>query len=103
MTDTVRRYFELATRSDTDEYFAQFADDATVEDEGRERHGIDEIRLWRKEVPLVTYTVREVVDQEGGQRAVVDIAGDFPGSPVALTFAFGFDAEGRISELTIRP
>jgi hypothetical protein len=33
--------------------------------------------------------------------AVVDIAGDFPGSPVTLIFRFQFAADGRISALTI--
>ncbi len=38
-----------------------------------------------------------------GHDAAVDIAGDFPGSPVTLTFHFQFAASGRITTLTIRP
>jgi hypothetical protein len=99
----LRRYFELAAQPDAEEYFAQFADDATVEDEGKEHHGLDAIRAWRAEVPLVSYTVHAVQPAEGGCRAAVDIAGDFPGSPVRLTFHFEFDALDRITTLTIRP
>jgi len=54
------KYFELATQPDTEPYFAQFTDDAVVEDEGRERHGIAEIRAWRTEVPPVAYAVKHV-------------------------------------------
>ena len=55
-TDLVDRYFRLAKHADTEGYFAQFAPDATAEDEGHDYHGLDAIRAWRKEVPLVTYT-----------------------------------------------
>lgn len=99
----IDRYFELAPSPDRDAYFALFAPDATVEDEGRERHGIAEIRAWRTEVPRVTYTVQSVAPAEAGHLAVARIAGDFPGSPVDLTYAFRFDAEGRIAYLAIRP
>jgi hypothetical protein len=95
----LRRYFELATQQDTEEYFAQFADDATVIDDGNRYDGIEAIRAWRKEVPLVTYTLHDV----SGDDAAVDIAGDFPGSPVRLAFAFGFNAQHRIQTLTIKP
>jgi ketosteroid isomerase-like protein len=105
MTDTaelVRRYFDLAARPDVDAYFAQFADDAVVEDEGEQRHGIAAIRAWRGEVPLVAYTVHDVGRSDTGHDAHVDIDGDFPGS-VRLTFHFQFAADGRITQLTIRP
>jgi ketosteroid isomerase-like protein len=47
MTDTttlIHRYFDLASQGDMQPYFAQFSEDATVEDEGVERNGIDAIR-----------------------------------------------------------
>jgi hypothetical protein len=107
VTDTppplIRRYFELASQPDSDAYFAQFADDATVEDEGSQHHGIDGIRAWRAGVPLVTYTVHTIHAGDGGFDAALDIAGDFPGSPVRLTFHFEHDSSDRITRLTIRP
>jgi hypothetical protein len=105
MTETselITQYFALATQPDSDPYFAQFIADATVEDEGHEHHGVDAIRAWRTQVPRVTYDVQSV-ESEGTLRvAKVNISGDFPGSPVVLTFHFTFTAGGQISALAIR-
>jgi ketosteroid isomerase-like protein len=101
--ELIDRYFDLAPRPDTDAYFAQFADDAVVEDEGQAHRGIAAIRAWRAKVPRVAYTVLDVKASGTGHDAAVDIAGDFPGSPVTLTFHFQFAASGRITTLTIRP
>jgi hypothetical protein len=102
-TRLIDRYFTLAPQPDRDAYFAQFAEHATVEDEGVEHHGLDAIRTWRVSVPLVSYTVVGIESGDDGPAASVDIAGDFPGSPVRLCFHFRFDAAGRIIKLTIRP
>ncbi|NMO88553.1 nuclear transport factor 2 family protein [Actinomycetospora sp. TBRC 11914] len=100
--DLVTRYFVLAAAEDLEAYFAQFADDAVVEDEGHVHRGIGAVRAWRTSVPPVTYDVRDVEPTADGHRALVVISGDFPGSPVTLAFAFGHDGE-RIRTLTIRP
>lgn len=100
--DLVGRYFVLAAEPDLETYYAQFADDAVVEDEGRLHHGIGAIRAWRTSVPAVTYDVRAVEPTDDGHRALAVISGDFPGSPVTLAFTFGF-AGSRIRSLTIRP
>lgn len=101
---TVRRYFELAALPDQDPYFALFADDATVEDEGAEHHGIASIRAWRSGVPDVTYTVTGVdLTDDGATLATADISGDFPGSPVTLRFRFEYGDDGRVRVLRIRP
>jgi hypothetical protein len=101
--DLVRRYFELAPGPDADAYFAQFADDAVVVDEDQAHRGIAAIRAWRGSVPRVSYAVRDVTATTAGYHAVVDVAGDFPGSPVRLTFGFQFGAGGRVTALTIAP
>jgi hypothetical protein len=98
----INRYFELAPLSDTDAYFALFHPDATVEDEGREYHGLDAIRGWRREVPTVSYEVRDIRSDDGSHVARTLIAGDFPGSPVELDFHFTFAAGGLIESLRIR-
>ena len=69
----------------------------------RRYRGIAAIRAWRAKVPLVAYTVHDVKPSSTGHDAAVDIAGDFPGSPVTLTFHFQFAPNGRITVLTIRP
>ncbi len=96
------RYFALAAGSDTDAYVALFDDDAVVEDDGHRYRGTGAIRDWRTSVPAVTYRVRAVRPRGDGVRAVTEIAGDFPGSPVTLAFEFA-TAGGRIRALTIRP
>jgi SnoaL-like domain len=103
MNELIQRYFDLAVAPDLSPYYAQFTEDALVEDEGRELRGLDAIRAWRAEVPSVEYSIRDVVPDGDGEAAKVDIAGDFPGSPVCLTFHFEFTADGHIAVLTIRP
>jgi hypothetical protein len=98
----INRYFHLAPLSDTDAYFAQFDADATVEDEGHDHHGVDAIRAWRSEVPMVSYEVRDIRSDDGKHVARAEIAGDFPGSPVDLDFHFTFTDDERIKFLAIR-
>jgi hypothetical protein len=98
----IDRYFHLAPLSDTDAYFAQFDADATVEDEGHDHQGLDAIRAWRSEVPVVSYEVRDIQSGDGKHVARAEIAGDFPGSPVELDFHFTLAADGRIKSLAIR-
>ena len=105
MNDTsklIAQYFTLATQADSDPYFAQFTPDATVEDEGQEHHGVAAIRAWRTQVPRVTYAVTSVEPAEAGTLARADISGDFPGSPVTLSFLLTFTDDGHISALAIR-
>jgi hypothetical protein len=100
----VRRYFELAPSQDTETYFALFADDALVEDEGKEYAGIDAIRAWRTEVPLVEYTITDIEPADEGLVVTCTITGDFPGSPFAgLRFRFEQFDEDHVKVLRIRP
>ncbi|HSK57465.1 MAG TPA: hypothetical protein VK935_00290 [Actinomycetospora sp.] len=98
--ELVEQYFALAVDDDPERYLAQFRDDAVVVDDGQRR---DDLRAWRRDVPAVTYGVEAVRPREDGADADVLLAGDFPGSPVRLAFGFGFEADGRIAALTIRP
>lgn len=102
-SNLIDRYFDLATRAEREPWFALFADDVVIEDDGRTHHGIAEVRAWRSEVPSVTYTVTAVSTQNGYQVATADIAGDFPGSPIPLRFHFIAVEDGRIKHLAIRP
>lgn len=98
----VETYFASAVDADRESYFALFAHDVVIEDEGRERHGMAAVREWRREVPPVIYTLAEVTADGDAWVAPATITGDFPGSPVDLTFSFRFDEDGRIRELRIR-
>ncbi|SER46527.1 SnoaL-like domain-containing protein [Lentzea xinjiangensis] len=107
MTDApkiIQRYFDLARGQDREAYFALFAADALVEDEGREHRGIDAIRAWRAEVPPVTYTITDVEPAAQGVTVTCTITGDFPGSPFAgLKHHFEEFDEDTIEVLRIRP
>jgi hypothetical protein len=103
-TERIEHYFTVATQADMEPYFAQFAPDVVVEDDGQTHTGIDAVRAWRRSVPGVVYDVRAVADSSTGSHlATTEISGDFPGSPVLLGFAFTFDDEGLISRLVIAP
>ncbi|MFI6265440.1 nuclear transport factor 2 family protein [Micromonospora sp. NPDC051006] len=102
--DLIRRYFELAGQPDKDAYFALFADDAVVEDEGKTYRGIEEIRVWRREVPLVSYEITDVRDTPEGTVVTATITGDFPGSPFAgLRFRFEEYDDNHVRRLGIAP
>ncbi len=76
MTDArelIDRYFDLAPRPDADAYFAQFADDAVVEDDGQAHRGIAAIRAWRSKVPRVAYTIHDVKTASTGHDAAVSL------------------------------
>lgn len=99
----VHRYFALAAGPDPDAYADQFAVDAVAVDEGQTYSGVDRIRGWRTTVTPVRYAVRDVSSADPEHAvAVVEVSGDFPGSPVALTFDFGF-VDDHIRTLTIAP
>jgi ketosteroid isomerase-like protein len=103
--DIIRRYFELAPQQDQAAYFALFAADAVVEDESTEYRGVEAIRRWRREVPLVAYTITDVEDTHTGNTVVtVTISGNFPGSPFAgLKYRFDDYDDTQIRRLRIAP
>ncbi|GGP66543.1 nuclear transport factor 2 family protein [Saccharothrix coeruleofusca] len=99
----IQRYFERASSPDTEAYLELFTDDALVEDEGREHVGIDAIRAWRAEVPLVEHVVTGVEPAATGLVVTCTITGDFPGSPIAgMRFHFERFDERHVKVLRIR-
>ncbi|MEV4716735.1 nuclear transport factor 2 family protein [Micromonospora noduli] len=98
----IRRYFELAGRPDSEDYFALFAEGAVVEDESNEYRGIEAIRAWRRAVPLVSYEITDVEDTPAGTVVTATIVGDFPGSPFAgLRYRFSDYDDTAIRQLRI--
>ncbi|HEY3721955.1 MAG TPA: nuclear transport factor 2 family protein [Acidimicrobiia bacterium] len=100
--EIIERYFQVAVDRDRERYFAIFADDATVEDEGHEHHGIEAIRAWRSSVPDVVYTITDLEEIGGATVVTAEISGDFPGSPVTLTFSFEEYDDVHVRSLRIR-
>ncbi len=99
----VEEYFAAAPDPDRERYFALFGDDVVVRDDGRSLQGLAQVRRWRDEVPSVHYALREVTGTPTACRAVAEVSGDFPGSPVTLRFAFERDTQGKITMLDIAP
>lgn len=100
----IAAYFLANARLDADAMAAPFAPDAVVHDERRSHRGTAAIRAWVAEASIRNAAVATpvAIRQDGTQVAVAaDVAGNFPGSPIRLTFRFTL-AEDGISELEIR-
>ncbi|MEV5667036.1 nuclear transport factor 2 family protein [Streptomyces flaveolus] len=91
----VEEYVAAATDPDPGLHAALLRDDAVVHDDGRSVRGLAEVRRWREETSNVDYDLLEVAGTPTACRAVAQVSGDFPGSPVTLRFAFERDVRGR--------
>lgn len=101
--DFAEAYFAAAKSPDREQYLSLFHEAAVVHDEGRSHEGLAAVRRWRDAVPPVRYRLREVTGPPAALRALAEVAGDFPGSPVTLCFTFERDEQGRITRLDITP
>jgi ketosteroid isomerase-like protein len=103
MHSTLEHYFAATNKHDVAGMIADLADDAVVKDEGREHRGVAAIREWMKET-IQKYKFKAEptsVARENEQTAVsVTISGDFPGSPIALTYWFKLEGQ-KIARLEI--
>ncbi len=82
---------------------ACFAEDARMKDEGRTHVGPADIAAWLKTASFdrqVVSTPRSFKRDGGVDVIVASVAGDFPGSPIILSFRFLRTAD-RISALEI--
>jgi hypothetical protein len=101
---TLGWYFAATNRHDVAGMIATFADEAVVKDEGREHRGLPAIREWMMET-IRRYDFRaeptNVAPVNDTTAVSVTVSGNFPGSPIALTY--WFTLEGRkIARLEIR-
>lgn len=97
-------YFSSDTAHDTDALATCFAVDATVRDEGRTFEGLGAITAWRTETKKQyrdTVEPVEAVRRDGQTVVTARVSGDFPGSPVTLTFIFRLERD-HIASLEIR-
>lgn len=98
-------YLAAKQNRDGDALIATLTDDAVITDEGNEYHGKQEIRAWHEKASVAvnaTYRIGEAATV--GRRTIVeiDVAGDFPGSPVTLYFHVTF-RDDKIAALTVVP
>ncbi|MGV6876418.1 nuclear transport factor 2 family protein [Pseudochelatococcus sp. B33] len=100
----IRTYFEADARNDAEAFATVFAVDAVVDDEGETHRGPEAIRRWWQAAKAKyrhTAEPFDLLEAEGKSVVYARVRGDFPGSPVTLTFTFGLDG-GRIMDLEIR-
>jgi hypothetical protein len=98
------RYFQAQNAHDIDAMVACFAPDAAVRDESRDHIGTKAVRAWKIETSAkYRITAKPIESRTEGDKTVVvvNVSGTFPGSPVNLTYRFGFAADGRIGALEV--
>ena len=104
LPDSVERYFEATNRFDAESAAACFEPTATVFDEEKTHVGIDAIRDWVSHTGQLYQAQATVLGaQQNGEVLAVStrVTGQFPGSPVELTFSFVLGAQ-KISRLSIQ-
>jgi hypothetical protein len=75
-----------------------------VRDEGHDIVGTSAIRAWKAETSRKYRVTVEPLDcrvEDGHAVVVANVAGTFTGSPLHLTYRFGFSDDGRIGALAI--
>ena len=96
----VAAYF---TAKDAATLTTAFAEDAVVQDEGRQMRGHDAIIAWKAET-TAKYQPRfaplAAAECDGKIVVTCEVSGNFPGSPIKLDFAFTLRGE-RIAALEI--
>ncbi len=96
-------YYAAKNRHDIDGMLAPFAANAVVVDEKKTYEGRAAIRAWMEETTR-KYRVTsepEALEKKDGQHVVTaKVSGNFPGSPVRLSFRFAL-AEAQIAGLEI--
>jgi hypothetical protein len=106
LPDIVSRYFDRDRDRDIESIVGLFAEDATVVDEGEERHGTAEIRAWQTgAASKYTYTTEITGSQAlGADRYLVNgrLTGNFPGGTADLNWDFTI-ADQHITRLVIAP
>jgi ketosteroid isomerase-like protein len=96
-------YVEASNDQDAERLMSLFADDAVINDEGKEFRGLEGVRAWRAQgEQAYTCTVEPLrfTERDGQTVLTAKVEGDFPGSPVKLDLGFAI-RNGRITELEI--
>ncbi len=75
-------------------FSACFNENAVVYDESRIHHGKTEIRNWiEKATKEYQMAVKPMEYLDSEQRLAAEISGNFPGSPILLSYHFEFEAQ----------
>ena len=99
----VAEYFAADRTRDAHALARCFADDGVVHDEGGTFRGTEAIRDWSaatRETYHHTVEPLSAIERDGATIVAGRVAGDFPGSPAALRYAFTL-AGTKITRLEI--
>jgi hypothetical protein len=89
LPEPIAAYLQAKRDYDTDALLATLAADAVITDEGVEYRGPEAIRAWNErasKAAQATYYARDVTDKGDEIVVTVEVAGNFPNSPVTLQF-----------------
>ena len=104
LPEPLPRYFAAQNALDADAMTACFAPDAIVHDEGGTYIGTEAIRGWKRDT-IAKYGISieplKAIHQDDQTVVVARVAGNFPGSPANLTYAFGVSPDSLIRTLDI--
>jgi SnoaL-like protein len=102
---TIARFIDASNARDLEAAIDCFGQEAVVEDEGRTHRGIAEVRAWKQATEeRFRYTIEPTGLEERDGRSLMRgiLAGNFPGSPVELTYDFRL-VDDTIESLNIHP
>jgi hypothetical protein len=100
----IEHYIQIANSGTPEAASECFAPDAIVYDEGQTYEGVAAIKNWMAATKKkYGHTIAPVELAERGGQSVLKarLAGNFPGSPIAVNFSFVL-AGGKIRSLEIR-
>lgn len=101
MPKVVAELIEAQKKFDSQAYSDCFSETATVFDEGRNYTGRPEIKEWIEKANQEYRIVMEPLGySKSDQTLKAKIAGEFPGSPIVLTYKYEF-SNGLIKSLKI--
>ena len=106
LPETVRRYQDAHDRRDTDVALSAFAPDAAVFDDGKEFHGLDEIRTWLTTAASEYTFTRTLVSADAVDDrtwlVVNHLEGNFRGAVVDLRYKFTLTGDWTSRETSKR-
>jgi hypothetical protein len=105
LPQTIARFIDASNARDLEAAVLFFGEEAVVEDEGRTHRGIIEVRAWKQATEdRFRYTIepRGMEERDGRFLVCGILAGNFPGSPVELTYDFRL-VDDAIESLRIHP
>ena len=100
----VTDFVKAKNSRDSSAVVACFAEDAVVQDEGREMRGLLAVKEWSdKSFERFQYDIAPTGISVTGEKTVLTatVTGNFPGSPVSLDFIFVIKGD-RIAALSIQ-